>query len=868
MSTSIPESRQSSIMVAVRVRPFTKEESIHLIDNNTTTNNNNNNNNNNNILPTNNNNIYSNQPGSASSSSSITENIGDSTLSLPASLLSTNKKLKQSSQTTTTSTNSSSTTRRKSNTTAYQNYNNTPHGLRKIIECVDDKMLIFDPIDSNPLYKISENVLNSMYSQRRNNRHRRSTLNNPPHSNAKKNEMKFVFDKIFDENSSQDEVYLGTTSSLLDSVLDGFNGTVFAYGATGCGKTYTVSGTQENPGIIFRVMQELFERMEDLKDEKTFQLSISYLEIYNEMIYDLLKPDTPSKKLIIREDKDSKISVSNLSYHYPKSVQDVIDLVIRGNINRSTSSTEANEVSSRSHAVLQIHIMQTNTKIDLTSEHTFATLSIIDLAGSERAAATKNRGERLYEGANINKSLLALGNCINALCIPTNNTRRRNIRYHIPYRDSKLTRLLKFSLGGNCKTVMIVCISPSSSHYDETLNTLKYANRAKEIKTKIIRNQQSLNRHVGSYLKMITEQKREIENLRTREAQMIELNLNRYKLSRKKIQISMDDVINNLNRNILENEKYKQVKNLKSLILCKRRFLQMVSLELNNCLNVISEDGGDTINLNCYNNCSTLIKQIGNKVQELELKFDTKDELDMIIDHCKSMDLNRLKEMENWDDSRDLINFETRLEYISESIKNEILISASMMIEKLFQNDTLMRRCKFVSGCLTTEQPERSMEIEINDLVKIDEDFEEFSRLLLNDIEDGTANIHLSQNPLYSNENKEKNMETHYDLEYSNGTNETDNKGPMLLKKVRWLADVADDGDMSIITDAQERQQQQQGITREENVLPDTDSMDIDVSGIQDNSINKGTPSNEPFRGRQPSRPSLLRHRLTNVEEV
>ena len=135
-----------------------------------------------------------------------------------------------------------------------------------------------------------------------------------------------------------------------------------------------------------------------------------------------------------------------------------------------------------------------------------ATLSIIDLAGSERASVTKNRGERLIEGANINKSLLALGSCINALCDP----RKRN---HIPYRNSKLTRLLKFSLGGNCKTVMIVCVSPSSAHFDETQNTLRYANRAKNIQTKVTKNVFNVNRHVKDYLKKIDEQRALIDEL-------------------------------------------------------------------------------------------------------------------------------------------------------------------------------------------------------------------------------------------------------------------------------------------------------------------------------------------------------------------
>ena len=139
-----------------------------------------------------------------------------------------------------------------------------------------------------------------------------------------------------------------------------------------------------------------------------------------------------------------------------------------------------------------------------------ATLSIIDLAGSERASATKNRGERLTEGANINKSLLALGSCINALCDP----RKKN---HVPYRNSKLTRLLKFSLGGNCKTVMIVCVSPSSQHFDETQNTLRYANRAKNIQTKVTRNVYNVNRHVKDFLVKIDEQMALINELKAQQ---------------------------------------------------------------------------------------------------------------------------------------------------------------------------------------------------------------------------------------------------------------------------------------------------------------------------------------------------------------
>ena len=317
----------------------------------------------------------------------------------------------------------------------------------------------------------------------------------------------FGFDRIFDENVTQEEVYEGTTKGLLDSVFDGYNATVFAYGATGCGKTHTITGTHTQPGIIFLTMQEIFERMSDSAGEKVSELTLSYLEIYNETIRDLIVPTANKSGLALRDDSNATVSVSGLSTHGPQNVTDVMNLIIQGNENRTMSPTEANATSSRSHAVLQINIIRKDRNATVDEPHTMATLSIIDLAGSERASATKNRGERLIEGANINKSLLALGGCINALCDP----RQKN---HVPYRNSKLTRLLKFSLGGNCKTVMIVCVSPSSSHFDETQNTLRYANRAKNIQTKVTRNVFNVNRHVKDFLVKIDEQMALIKELR------------------------------------------------------------------------------------------------------------------------------------------------------------------------------------------------------------------------------------------------------------------------------------------------------------------------------------------------------------------
>jgi len=320
----------------------------------------------------------------------------------------------------------------------------------------------------------------------------------------------FGFDRVFDENTTQGDVYEATTRGLLDSVLDGYNATVFAYGATGCGKTHTITGTAQQPGIIFLTMQELFEKIGERSDEKHTEISLSYLEIYNETIRDLLVPGGSKQGLMLREDANQAVSVAGLSSHHPKDVQEVMDMIVRGNEYRTISPTAANATSSRSHAVLQINVAQKDRNADVNEPHTMATLSIIDLAGSERASATKNRGERLIEGANINKSLLALGGCINALCDP----RKRN---HVPYRNSKLTRLLKFSLGGNCKTVMIVCVSPSSAHFDETQNTLRYANRAKNIQTKVTRNVYNVNRHVKDFLVKIDEQMALINELKAQQ---------------------------------------------------------------------------------------------------------------------------------------------------------------------------------------------------------------------------------------------------------------------------------------------------------------------------------------------------------------
>ncbi|OWB56533.1 hypothetical protein B5S28_g2438 [[Candida] boidinii] len=564
-------------------------------------------------------------------------------------------------------------------------------GIRKILTAVDDRMLIFDPADTNPLNQMVKSAFPEGFPSHRRNAHHPNYRHQTGigHHSSRIREHKFVFDRLFDEDAKQEDVYMATTKPLLDSVLDGFNATIFAYGATGCGKTFTVSGTPESPGIIFSAMKDLFDRIEEYKETKIIELSVSYLEIYNEKIRDLLNTNTnysnnldltniPSLEL--REDENKRITVRNLSTHIPNSVEDVMDMIVIGNRNRTVSPTEANATSSRSHAVLQINVVQRSRTADLKEEHTFATLSIIDLAGSERASATKNRGVRLYEGANINKSLLSLGNCINALCDP----RRRG---HIPYRDSKLTRLLKFSLGGNCKTVMIVCVSPSSQHYDETLNTLKYANRAKEIKTKVVRNHQNLSRHVSSYLLMITEQKREIEELKKRENMMIEKTLNKYTKDR---EVCLNELTNAIKELKLAFNKSHQAVLNKAFILTKRKFLLLQKFQVEQFLRNFDSrfDSADLGNLTMvfpalgqlYHLCETLLTKLFMQIQDLEHTYSQSNELDFILTDTTKILLRKLKERPGWLESDEVL-YHTQVSFLKDSIEKSILFSSSIMFD-------------------------------------------------------------------------------------------------------------------------------------------------------------------------------------------
>ncbi|XP_061667078.1 kinesin-like protein KIF19 isoform X2 [Syngnathoides biaculeatus] len=318
-------------------------------------------------------------------------------------------------------------------------------------------------------------------------------------------EKSYVFDVAFDYSASQEEVYRATTKGLIEGLISGYNATVFAYGPTGCGKTYTMLGTDKEHGIYVRTLNDLFRAIEETSDDMMYSVSMSYLEIYNEMIRDLLNPS--SGFLDLREDAKGEIQVAGITEVSTINAQEIMELLIKGNKQRTQEPTAANRTSSRSHAVLQVAVKQQSRCRDVLQEVRFARLFMIDLAGSERAAQTQNRGQRLKEGAHINRSLLALGNCINALSDKNGNK-------YVNYRDSKLTRLLKDSLGGNSRTVMIAHISPASVAFEESRNTLTYADRAKSIRTRVKKNLINVSYHIAQYTNIISDLRCEIERLK------------------------------------------------------------------------------------------------------------------------------------------------------------------------------------------------------------------------------------------------------------------------------------------------------------------------------------------------------------------
>ena len=321
---------------------------------------------------------------------------------------------------------------------------------------------------------------------------------------AKEKQSSFEFDFVFDENSSQSQIYDYTTRNLINNVLEGYNATVLAYGATGTGKTYTMVGNGVNNGIMIRTIKDLFYYVNsNIMDNKQFVIKISFIEIYNETIKDLLSNDnsivelkTDSKKgLVLKNALIKKISNENEAFN----------LIMKGNKNRTEKFSEYNNNSSRSHAILNIYIEIEDQEINLKQNKSFGKFMLLDLAGCEKTSFNNNIKNK--ELGSINKSLLALNKCINLLVSKN--------RGFIPWRDSNLTRLLQESLCGNSKLVIIATVSMALDSFDETMFTLNFANKAKNLKLNLKKNIiQTKETGINKYDKFISNIKEEIVGIK------------------------------------------------------------------------------------------------------------------------------------------------------------------------------------------------------------------------------------------------------------------------------------------------------------------------------------------------------------------
>ncbi|XP_040089407.1 kinesin-like protein KIF21A isoform X4 [Oryx dammah] len=357
----------------------------------------------------------------------------------------------------------------------------------------------------------------------------------------------FTFDYVFDIDSQQEQIYTQCIEKLIEGCFEGYNATVFAYGQTGAGKTYTmgtgfdVNIIEEEQGIISRAVKHLFKSIEEKKHTSIknglpppdFKVNAQFLELYNEEVLDLFDTtrdiDAKTKKsnIKIHEDSAGGIYTVGVTTRTVNTESEMMQCLKLGALSRTTASTQMNVQSSRSHAIFTIHLCQTrmcpqidaesatdNKVISESSQmNEFETLTakfhFVDLAGSERLKRTGATGERAKEGISINCGLLALGNVISAL---GDKSKRAT---HVPYRDSKLTRLLQDSLGGNSQTIMIACVSPSDRDFMETLNTLKYANRARNIKNKVMVNQDRASQQINALRSEITRLQMELMEYKT-----------------------------------------------------------------------------------------------------------------------------------------------------------------------------------------------------------------------------------------------------------------------------------------------------------------------------------------------------------------
>ena len=470
----------------------------------------------------------------------------------------------------------------------------------------------------------------------------------PKHNNPQ--EKKYYFNKIFTEQEKNKDVFEQAIKPTINNVINGYNSTTLAYGVTGTGKTHTIFGdlalSNGEDGVAIKACEYLFNKLNKEYFSDDYEIKVSYIEIYNENVIDLLNNENENVSLMIIEDPNKGVYVHNVKEFIINNTNELKKLICQGNKRRTMAPTNQNKFSSRSHAILQLSLKRkTYNEKKNNFDIYYSKFLIVDLAGSERGGLEK--GKRREEGANINKSLFTLGSCINIL-----SDKNRNGKF-IPYRDSKLTRLLKDSLGGNILTVMLVCVSPSGESYDESISSLNYANRAKKIKKKIFQNKKEVDlieennnefnlKNSGNnnqYEEIIGSLKNEIFQLKNIiKEQQNKLRNNNININNQTLNLDDDSFTKNAKDENGEdiNDKLKKFFNDESSIMSNVQIAKSQKLNNNNkeeiSLSLIQSI--NEINLDKY---ELFFKEIKNKDKDIEIK-----ELQGLIENIK-YDKNNLE---------------------------------------------------------------------------------------------------------------------------------------------------------------------------------------------------------------------------------
>ena len=470
----------------------------------------------------------------------------------------------------------------------------------------------------------------------------------PKHNNSQ--EKKYYFNKIFTEQEKNKDVFEQAIKPTINNVINGYNSTTLAYGVTGTGKTHTIFGdlvlSNGEDGVAIKACEYLFNKLNKEYFSDDYEIKVSYIEIYNENVIDLLNNENENISLMIIEDPNKGVYVHNVKEFIINNTNELKKLICQGNKRRTMAPTNQNKFSSRSHAILQLSLKRkTYNEKKNNFDIYYSKFLIVDLAGSERGGLEK--GKRREEGANINKSLFTLGSCINIL-----SDKNRNGKF-IPYRDSKLTRLLKDSLGGNILTVMLVCVSPSGESYDESISSLNYANRAKKIKKKIFQNKKEVDlieennnefnlKNSGNnnqYEEIIGSLKNEIFQLKNIiKEQQNKLRNNNININNQTLNLDDDSFTKNAKDENGEdiNDKLKKFFNDESSIMSNVQIAKSQKLNNNNkeeiSLSLIQSI--NEINLDKY---ELFFKEIKNKDKDIEIK-----ELQGLIENIK-YDKNNLE---------------------------------------------------------------------------------------------------------------------------------------------------------------------------------------------------------------------------------